>query len=488
MKMKKLAVLFISAVVFAVFGITASAEEGLKINVDYDYYGLPFVSVTPSAEGNLIRYTTDGSKPTFHSAPIDADREFAVYEKTTFRVAEFTSDGTRVGGIKKTVSLKVAPVEFDFEYEKTETVIRLSCATAGATIRYTTDGSKPDENSAAYTEPLRFKTNTKVRACAYLDGYTSSGSYTGTAKISAGKFETAEKDKINYKTTYISDKGIAYVTLLPQKNSNIIYYTTDGSDPSASSKKYAKRIKYTEPGVLRALEYTAKGEFVASIKMNVSPRVMPVQLSCVDFAPKIRTIELSCETEGATIYYTIDGTRPTAEYSSVYTAPVVMSNTIKMQAFAVKEGYKDSAVSSEFAAYIPVALKDFDENDPAYTTVVSYLNERRRASGLSNLFLDADLCYVASVRAKEITVEYTHERPNGQSYQAVLDEKEIIASFTMESMGVNDTASEFVVEILSRAEEAGYLLTDKYQINSVGVGHYNRNGKTYWVLIAARLS
>lgn len=234
--MKKIAAFLLSAAAFAWCGVTAAAADAPKINVEYDYYGLPFVSVTPSSEDNVIRYTTDGSKPTFESEALGTDEEIPIYEKTDVRVVEFTPDGTRVAGVKKTVAQKVAPVEFDFEYEKTETVIRLSCATQGAEIRYTTDGSRPDEKSALYTEPLRFNKNTKVRACAYLDGCTPSGSYSGTAKISAGKNETAKADLIRYTQSNLSDRGIAYISFLPQKTSNVIYYTTDGSEPSTKSK------------------------------------------------------------------------------------------------------------------------------------------------------------------------------------------------------------------------------------------------------------
>lgn len=487
MKMKKLAVLFISAVVFAVFGITASAEGGLKINVEYDYYGLPFVSVTPSAEGNVIRYTTDGSKPTLHSAPIDADGEIAVYEKTTFRVAEFTPDGTRVAAVKKTVARKVAPVEFDFEYVKAETVVRLSCATEGAVIRYTTNGTRPDENSDIYTEPLRFKTNTKVRACAYLDGFTSSGSYTGTAKISAGSTETAKADLIRYTQSNLSEQGIAYITFLPQKTSNVIYYTTDGSDPSTKSKKYSKRIRFDEPGVLRALEYTAKGDFVASVRVNVSPRVKPVTFSCVDFAIGTRTIALSCEDPGATVYYTIDGTRPTSEYSPVYTAPVVISNNVKIHAMAVKDGYKNSTVTGEYGKFIPVVLKDFNAGDPAYREFQTVINERRAANGLGAIVLDEALCKAATIRAKEISVLYDNVRPNDMMYYTVIEEVGASVDYSMESLGIGSTAREFAVDILSRNEEAASLLTNKHGINAVGVGYYDRNGNRYWVLLSAKL-
>ena len=58
--------------------------------------------------------------------------------------------------------------------------------------------------------------------------------------------------------------------------------------------------------------------------------------------------EISCDTEGATIYYTTDGSAPTTA-SSVYTAPIAVggNHTSKtLSAFAVKEKMSDSAVAS----------------------------------------------------------------------------------------------------------------------------------------------
>lgn len=480
------AILFVGCV--CALDITAGAEEQLRISVDYDYYGLPFVSILPSSEGNVIRYTLDGTTPTVQSQKYELGSEIQISEKTIVRAAEFTADGEWIAGVKKTVKRKVAPVEFEFEYRNTETVVWLSCATAGAKIYYTTDGSKPNEDSPVYVSALTFSETTKIRAYAALEDYTPSSAYSATAKISMGTGEKAAKDTIKYKTTYLSDSGVAYVTILPEKSSNIIYYTTDGSAPSKSSKQYSKRIKFTEPGVLRALEYTKKGELVGSLKLNVAPRVMPVQLSCVDFAVGMRTIELTTKTPGATIYYTVDGSKPSVEYSEVYTSPVVVSNMTKLQAFAVKDGYTKSLFSSEFGAYIPVALKDFNEQDPTFDEVLSYINERRRANGLYELILDPDLNYVANVRAKEVTIEYSHKRPNTQSYYSVFEENGISTLFSMESLSVKNTAREFVTDVLSRKDEADLLLTDKQEIDSIGVGYCKRNGRMHWVLIIARIA
>ncbi len=48
--------------------------------------------------------------------------------------------------------------------------LTLSCETAGATIRYTTDGSEPTVQSQAYNSPIIFNSNTNIRAKAFANG------------------------------------------------------------------------------------------------------------------------------------------------------------------------------------------------------------------------------------------------------------------------------------------------------------------------------
>lgn len=52
--------------------------------------------------------------------------------------------------------------------------VELTCSTIGAEIRYTTDGSEPDETSALYAAPIDLTTSATIRAKAFRDKYLPS--------------------------------------------------------------------------------------------------------------------------------------------------------------------------------------------------------------------------------------------------------------------------------------------------------------------------
>lgn len=57
------------------------------------------------------------------------------------------------------------------------------------------------------------------------------------------------------------------------------------------------------------------------------------------------TVTINCATEGATIYYTTDGNNPTPN-SSVYNAPITISETTTVKAMGVKQGMENSNIAS----------------------------------------------------------------------------------------------------------------------------------------------
>lgn len=79
-------------------------------------------------------------------------------------------------------------------------------------------------------------------------------------------------------------------------------------------------------------------------KRTVSPVVAdPAAPATFESTQKV---ELSCATTGATIYYTTDGSAPTAESTAYTDAGITLSATTTIKAIAVKAGMYDSAVFS----------------------------------------------------------------------------------------------------------------------------------------------
>lgn len=80
----------------------------------------------------------------------------------------------------------------------------------------------------------------------------------------------------------------------------------------------------------------------------------------------MQNVTITSETDGAAIYYTTNGTDPTAS-STLYTAPVAIDDNTTLKAISVKAGLTNSAVSS--ATYNINYVVYFGANEDEYGTV-----------------------------------------------------------------------------------------------------------------------
>ena len=135
-----------------------------------------------------------------------------------------------------------------------------------------------------------------------------------------------------------------------------IYYTTDGSDPTASSTEYTEAISVTEAVTLKAIAVKngMNDSAVASASYTIKGTVASPEFSVASGAVNSGTsVTISCATDGAKIYYTTGGTEPTAS-STEYKVAISVTEAVTLKAIAVKDGMNDSAVASvSYTIYTP---------------------------------------------------------------------------------------------------------------------------------------
>jgi hypothetical protein len=130
------------------------------------------VSITSSIDGGVIYYSLDGTTPTTGSSAYT--EPFWVYKNTTVRAmvvdGEWTSMPTTTN-----VTFTVATPQITFVEIENGKEVSITCATAGATIYYTTNGQAPTITDATiYTEPFTIDITTRIRAVAVKEGWTNS--------------------------------------------------------------------------------------------------------------------------------------------------------------------------------------------------------------------------------------------------------------------------------------------------------------------------
>ena len=203
---------------------------------------------------------------------------------------------------------------------------------AGATIRYTTDGTTEPTSSVGtlYSAPFTLTEQTTIKAVASKDGYEDS------------EVATASFNKVA--TPTIQDNGSNAISITCETTGTTIYYTTDGSNPTTSSTEYTGPLNENVSGI------TIKAIAVKNGWINSEIGSGSVTLRCAKptFTRNGNNVTISCTfpTSGYSIYYIKNGgdTAPNTPYNGENIS-VVTGDVIKAEVRAV--GYDNSEVTTK---------------------------------------------------------------------------------------------------------------------------------------------
>jgi hypothetical protein len=302
------------------------------------------VTISDATAGTTIYYTTNGTTPTTSSSKYTGAITVSTTETLEAIAVEtgYTNSPAATAAYTITSTLPAPTFSPAGGTYTTSQSVTISDATAGTTIYYTTNGTTPTTMSSKYNGAITVSATETLEAIAVETGYTNSpaatAAYTISSALPAPTFSLAPG-------TYYGAQGVA---ISDSATNALIYYTTDGTTPTASSTMYMGPIWVSSNETFKAIAIEAG--YTSSPIVTAAYIIAPV-LQTPSFSPTPGTysgsqmVTISDSNAGTTIYYTTNGTTPTTS-SMIYSGAITVSASETLEAMAVETNYTNSAVAS----------------------------------------------------------------------------------------------------------------------------------------------
>ncbi len=308
-------------------------------------------------EGATIYYTLDGTNPKDSAnkavqvgsqVVINAEAGELIMLRTYAAKTGFTDSDA--GTYSYSISAYAAGIYADREdgaTVKNGDEIYLHTDMSDADIYYTLDGSAPTTDShkgstiTVYGEPGEQFT---IMAMAVADGSEKSNAF--------ATFTYIIMNKLAAPTASVPDNAIftkeSIVELTAE--SERIYYTTDGSDPTTASNLYKKSIIIDGPVTIKAiavaddLETSDISTFTYGFADKVAAPIASYASGELEMGTKVA---FTSATEGAAIYYRTDGKDINLSRKNeleIYKEPITINQATNFKVIAVKDKMQDSNV------------------------------------------------------------------------------------------------------------------------------------------------
>ena len=339
--------------------------------------------------------------------------------------------------------------------------VTLSCETQGATIYYTTDGTTPTSSSAVYSSAISVGETMTIKAiaikneiesalatAAYTINLTEDENTSKTWDLSIDETASASTTELKWTATYVD---MVYAKGTSTANANNYFPGTSGKSYTstrfytngvltitpknkqitsivfaATSSNYASALAnstWTNATAVASesnVVVTAAGAGAVSAVIGATCGLKTVRVAYTDVDTSIpaeptfsltagtyteaQSVTLACETQGATIYYTTDGSTPT-NASTQYTTAISVGETMTIKAVAIKDDKSSPVATATYTINLPedentaktwdltIASYDNDASENKVTwsaTYVSMVVDKDKSSTAANNYLGGD--------------------------------------------------------------------------------------------------
>lgn len=345
-------------------------------------------SITHAVSGVSIYYTTNGDTPTTASTLYAGPFAISSFPTTVKAIAVKTGYQTSAVASKTFTQLAVAtPVIAPTAGTVAMPInVSITCATSGALIYYTTNGTTPTTGSTLYTGAFEVSDDTTVKAIAVKTGYANSAV---AESFYTDNLISPSISPANGST--IPDQTAITLTQTGNPVGTQIYYTLDGSTPDNTDTLYTGAFLINANMTVKAVCVKSGYDDSAPASASYTKATVPTPTAspAAGGVPFPTNVTLACSLSGAIIHYTTDGDDPTTS-DPVYSAPIAVSAATTIKALARKAGYNNSAILSAAYTQQQISVPTFSPAGGAQAYPVSKIriNHGPWSNGFSVIYAD----------------------------------------------------------------------------------------------------
>ncbi|HEY3330522.1 MAG TPA: chitobiase/beta-hexosaminidase C-terminal domain-containing protein [Capsulimonadaceae bacterium] len=208
------------------------------------------LTISELARGATVYFTTDGSTPTSNSTKYTVPIALLQNETVNAIAIGSPSLNSPIASASFAVSAptpKIFPAGGVVPDGQAVTITE----PVGATVYYTTDGTTPTINSLQYGAPILLSSNLTIKAFAVAISLAPSAVATETYTVAT------PAPTISPNGGTVASGQLATISDSLPSNIVKIYYTTDGTTPTTSSKLYSGPILITKGQTIQAIAVAA---------------------------------------------------------------------------------------------------------------------------------------------------------------------------------------------------------------------------------------